>query len=86
MKWRCLGIIHLFIHPGNNVRPSPEKYSGISVIRSKEDKMWILRVNMNDQSYRVEKLPKAYKYLAGRALTSTIVAKEVPPLCHPLGP
>ena len=48
--------------------------------------MWILRVNMNDRSYRVEKLPEAYKYLAGRALTSTIVAKEVPPLCHPLGP
>ena len=48
--------------------------------------MWILRVNMNDQSYRVEELPVAYKYLAGRALTSTIVAEEVPPLCHPLGP
>ncbi len=48
--------------------------------------MWILRVNMNDQSYRVEELPEAYKYLAGRALTSTIVAEEVPPLCHPLGP
>ncbi len=47
--------------------------------------MWILRVNMNDQSYRVEQLPEAYKYLAGRALTSTIVAEEVPPLCHPLG-
>jgi aldehyde:ferredoxin oxidoreductase len=47
--------------------------------------MWILRVNMNDQSYRVEELPEAYKYLAGRALTSTIVAEEVPPLCHPLG-
>jgi aldehyde:ferredoxin oxidoreductase len=41
---------------------------------------------MNDQSYKVEVLPEAYKYLAGRALTSTIVAKEVPPLCHPLGP
>lgn len=48
--------------------------------------MLILRVNMNDQSYRVEELPKAYKNLAGRALTSTIVAEEVPPLCHPLGP
>jgi aldehyde:ferredoxin oxidoreductase len=47
--------------------------------------MWILRVNMNDQSYRVEALPDAYKYLAGRALTSTIIAEEVPPLCHPLG-
>ena len=48
--------------------------------------MWILRINMNNQSYKVEVLPEAYKYLAGRALTSTIVAKEVPPLCHPLGP
>ncbi len=47
--------------------------------------MWILRVNMNDQSYKVEALPKAYKNLAGRALTSSIVAAEVPPLCHPLG-
>lgn len=47
--------------------------------------MWILRVNLNDQSYRVEPLPDAYKNLAGRALTSTIIAEEVPPLCHPLG-
>jgi aldehyde:ferredoxin oxidoreductase len=48
--------------------------------------MWILRVNLNDQSFKVEELPEAYKNLAGRALTSTIVAEEVPPLCHPLGP
>jgi aldehyde:ferredoxin oxidoreductase len=48
--------------------------------------MWLVRVNMNDQSYRLEALPEAFKYLAGRALTSTIVAEEVPPLCHPLGP
>jgi len=47
--------------------------------------MWILRVNMNDQSYRVEPLPEAFKNLAGRALTSTIIANEVPALCHPLG-
>ena len=26
-----------------------------------------------------------YAGLGGRALTSAIVAKEVPPLCHPLG-
>ncbi|MFY9707869.1 MAG: aldehyde ferredoxin oxidoreductase N-terminal domain-containing protein, partial [Desulfobacterales bacterium] len=26
-----------------------------------------------------------YAGLGGRAMTSTIVAKEVPPLCHPLG-
>lgn len=48
--------------------------------------MWIVRVNMNDQSYKVEGIPEAYKYLAGRAMTSTLVADEVPPLCHPLGP
>ena len=48
--------------------------------------MWIVRVNMNDQEYRVDKLPAAYKHLAGRALTSTMVVDEVPPLCHPLGP
>ncbi len=48
--------------------------------------MWILRINTNDQTYRVEELPEAYKFLAGRALTSTIIAEEVPPLCHPLGP
>ena len=28
----------------------------------------------------------AYAGLGGRALTSTLIAKEVPPLCHPLGP
>jgi aldehyde:ferredoxin oxidoreductase len=48
--------------------------------------MWIVRVNMTDQSYTVEGIPEAYKYLAGRAMTSTLVADEVPPLCHPLGP
>jgi aldehyde:ferredoxin oxidoreductase len=52
----------------------------------KEDHMWIVRVNMTDQSYKVEGIPEAYKYLAGRAMTSTLVADEVPPLCHPLGP
>ncbi|HEU0294859.1 MAG TPA: aldehyde ferredoxin oxidoreductase C-terminal domain-containing protein [Anaerolineales bacterium] len=48
--------------------------------------MWIVRVNMTDQSYKVEGVPEVYKYLAGRAMTSTLVADEVPPLCHPLGP
>ena len=48
--------------------------------------MWIVRVNMNDQTYMVEEVPEAYKYLGGRAMTSTLVADEVPPLCHPLGP
>jgi aldehyde:ferredoxin oxidoreductase len=48
--------------------------------------MWFIRVNMTDQTYKAEAVPEAYKYLAGRALTSNLVADEVPPLCHPLGP
>lgn len=41
---------------------------------------------MTDLSCVVEEAPPAYKTLAGRALTSTLVSSEVPPLCHPLGP
>src|SRR4030066_273483 len=48
--------------------------------------MWILRLNMTDRSYKLEELPQAYKHLAGRGLTSTIVHDEVPATCHPLGP
>lgn len=48
--------------------------------------MWILRINMSDRSYKLDKVPEAYRLLGGRALTSTIVHDEVPPTCHPLGP
>jgi aldehyde:ferredoxin oxidoreductase len=48
--------------------------------------MWILRVNMNDRTYRLSEVPEAYKNLGGRGITSTIVHDEVPPLSHPLGP
>ena len=48
--------------------------------------MWILRINMNDLSYKLEPVPAKYKKLGGRGMTSTIVCDEVPPLCHPLGP
>ena len=48
--------------------------------------MWILRINMSDRSYSLEELPEAYKLLAGRGLTSTIIHDEVPATCHPLGP
>ncbi len=48
--------------------------------------MWILRINMNDASYRLEESPPDYETLAGRAMTSTLISEEVPPLCHPLGP
>ena len=46
----------------------------------------IMRFNMADRSWGLEDLPAAYKYLAGRGLTSTIVHDEVDPTCHPLGP
>lgn len=46
----------------------------------------ILRVNMTDLTARTEAVPAEWVGLGGRALTSTIVAAEVPPACHPLGP
>jgi aldehyde:ferredoxin oxidoreductase len=45
----------------------------------------ILRVNMSDLTTRMEAVPPEWAGLGGRALTSTIVAKEVSPTCHPLG-
>lgn len=47
----------------------------------------ILRINMSADSgpaFRVEPLGE-YNGLGGRGLTSAIISKEVPPLCHPLG-
>jgi aldehyde:ferredoxin oxidoreductase len=44
----------------------------------------IYRVNMSDLSVRVEEPSEEYQSLGGRALTSAIVAGEVPPTCHPL--
>ena len=46
----------------------------------------ILRVNMIDRTATFEEVPEKYKVRAGRWLTSSIVASEVPPTCHPLGP
>jgi len=46
----------------------------------------IFRVNMTDLTVTLEAVPEAWAGLGGRALTSTIVAAEVPPTCHPLGP
>jgi aldehyde:ferredoxin oxidoreductase len=47
----------------------------------------ILRINMGaDGGPKAKTEPVGgYAGLGGRGLTSTIVAKEVPPLCHPLG-
>lgn len=46
----------------------------------------ILRINMTDRTFVVEPLPDRYRYLGGRAITSQIVADEVPPTCDALGP
>ncbi len=48
--------------------------------------MWILRLNMNERTYRVSEVPEAYKKMGGRGMSSSLVYDEVPPLCHPLGP
>jgi aldehyde:ferredoxin oxidoreductase len=45
----------------------------------------IFRVNMTDLTTSVEEVPAEWAGLGGRALTSTIVATEVDPTCHPLG-
>jgi len=44
----------------------------------------ILRLNMTDRTYRWEEVPPDYAGLGGRALTSRIIRREVPPTCHPL--
>ncbi len=46
----------------------------------------IFRVNMSTLSASVEDVPADWAGHGGRGLTSTIVAAEVPPTCHPLGP
>lgn len=44
----------------------------------------IYRVNMSDLTVRAQTPEDAYRDLGGRALTSAIVADEVPATCHPL--
>lgn len=45
-----------------------------------------LRVNMAAKTCVFEDIPQEYAGLGGRGLTSTIVAREVNPICTPLGP
>lgn len=45
----------------------------------------IFRVNMTDLSTSIEEIPADWAGHGGRGLTSTIIAAEVPPTCHPLG-
>ena len=46
----------------------------------------ILRVNMTEGTAKFEDVPEKYMPMGGRWLTSSIVADEVDPTCHPLGP
>lgn len=46
----------------------------------------IYRVNLTDRTVRQEQPDEAIHHLGGRALTSTIVQREVPARCHPLSP
>lgn len=45
----------------------------------------IIRINMTNLTTSVEAVPEGLMALGGRALTSTIVAMEVPPACEALG-
>lgn len=45
----------------------------------------IIRINMSTLSTTREEVPQKWMGLGGRGLTSTIVASEVTPTCHPLG-
>jgi len=47
----------------------------------------ILRIDMGAEGGPkiTEEAPGVYEGFGGRGLTSTIIAKEVPPLCHALG-
>lgn len=46
----------------------------------------LLRVNLTTGAITTEPLPEQYARLAGRALSSRLVADEVPATCEPLGP
>jgi len=45
----------------------------------------IVRVNMSNLTTAIEAVPAGWAALGGRALTSTIIAAEVPPTCEALG-
>ncbi len=46
----------------------------------------ILRVDVGKEEISSDEVPEKYRHLGGRGLTSTIIADEVNPRCHPLGP
>ena len=46
----------------------------------------LIRVNMSDQSVRIDDFPADWKLLGGRALSARILLEECNPQCDPLGP
>ena len=48
--------------------------------------MKCIRVDMTEGTTAVEEAPVEYQGLGGRGLTSSMINKEVPPACDPLGP
>ncbi|UCE52947.1 MAG: aldehyde ferredoxin oxidoreductase [Desulfobacterales bacterium] len=48
--------------------------------------MKFLRVDMTEQTVKVEEISQEYVGLGGRGLTSIMINNEVPPKCDPLGP
>jgi aldehyde:ferredoxin oxidoreductase len=46
----------------------------------------LIRVDMTDQSVRIESFPDKWKLLGGRALSARILIEECDPTCDPLGP
>jgi aldehyde:ferredoxin oxidoreductase len=46
----------------------------------------IVEVDLGGRQIRERELPDDLRLLGGRALTSTLISREVDPLCHPLSP
>jgi aldehyde:ferredoxin oxidoreductase len=47
--------------------------------------MKFMRVNMTDKRISVGEVPQDLRQMGGRGLTSTLISREVPPTCDPLG-
>lgn len=46
----------------------------------------LLRIDLHNKTYEIAEMPEYYQNLGGRGLTSTLIAREVPPTCDALGP
>ena len=77
-----------FLWCGVALKPG-HRYTKKRVIAStscmKEENMHIIRINTRTGTAVSEPMGE-YAGLGGRALTSRVVRREVPPTCHPLGP